>query len=124
MKITVVSVGADGRVLAEAEFGTFSANWDGEPPAAGQALEVELDIEETLVWGDTIRESAAAAPSDEQSGLTVLPGVLEDFFPDEQLAMVRIGTGLLQVETSGEPAAVGAHVELRTRDLTLHDVNL
>jgi hypothetical protein len=104
--------------------GSGWAEWSESDPAVFTEYEVELDIEEELVWGDTICEVAKqkAAIFYDNDRWTI-QGWLESIEPDG-LIFLRLGDSLAILETAGKAPAPGAFVRVRTGKVILfpHDI--
>ena len=71
----------------------LDAEWVGPPAQPGDLVDVELDIDDVLRWGDTI---AMAGAESTLRGGPRLRGTVEDHA--QQILTIRIADGLAQVE--------------------------
>jgi hypothetical protein len=71
------------------------AEWVAVPPSAGEWVDVELDIDAVLGWGDAIAVDSADAEAILRGGPR-LRGSVE--LQDQEFLTVRIAEGLLQVQ--------------------------
>jgi hypothetical protein len=79
----------------------LKAEWVGQPAQPGELVDVELDIDDMLEWGNTI--AMAGAESTLHDGPR-LRGTVEDH--EQKLLTIRIADGLLQVELNNGPVNI------------------
>jgi hypothetical protein len=128
MKVKIIRIIKEQDNSAQVTFWTASgsaqAEWVGTRPEVGGMYDAEVEVPESLVWGDGIRQVAAMEPGIATTdGTTIITGML-DSLEDDGVATVRLGDSLLLVETEGLPGRVGSSVQLATRQLRLFDANL
>jgi hypothetical protein len=109
------------------ECGTARGTWMGERPCVGGSYEAELEVPDTLVWGDNVITSAhpgcyLAADNDH----VIIQGLMEDMEPvgETTVCTLRIAASLVSIETTGTLPPAGVWVRLRTPRLLLYDVKL
>jgi len=100
-RIVAVHPGSPTSVDARVAGVCVRAVWVGKPPTADELVDVELDIDAVLRWGDSIAIDGAEGTL--RKG-PVLRGTVEQ--QDQELLTLRLAEGLLQVEVDEESAAV------------------
>ncbi|MEU8265463.1 hypothetical protein AB0C02_33325 [Micromonospora sp. NPDC048999] len=101
VRVAAVRPGAPTMVQSVLAGVRLEAEWVGPPVQPGDLVDVELDIDDMLEWGDTI--AIAGAESTLHEG-PQLRGTVEDH--EQQLLTIRIADGLLQVELNDGPAEI------------------
>jgi hypothetical protein len=125
MKIHVHKVDpATRRVAFDSAVGAAEAGWMGDLPEADRDYHVELSINDRLVWGTDIVETEAAAHriARDATGVT-LDATLESI-DDDGAGTLRLGTGLVLIDTEGPPPGAGTSVRVRIGDLVLADTGI
>lgn len=127
MRVQVVRVesGEGGvRTALKTAGGVVWTYWRGDPPTRAQFSDVELAITAPVTWGrqleivradDTANEGATSLPP----ALGCLHAVLESIDQDG-VALLRVGDGLVLVETTGAAPAPGTQLRLRACELTAY----
>ncbi|HEX8600847.1 MAG TPA: hypothetical protein VF952_20295 [Chloroflexia bacterium] len=128
MRVKVISSGhklSEGtEVTFNTEYGVGKGLWVGEVPNFRSTRDVELDVQEELIWGDTIVEvpSPEFAVS-EQGGRTILQGMIESADANE-VCVLRIGNSILLIHVTGSCPSPGMFVSVSTGCVLLYDTNL
>jgi hypothetical protein len=122
MQVTILEVVAPEamRVRFFGSVGEGIADWHGDAPRVGGSYDVELDVDQDPVWGDTLWLSADVGALPEQ-----LTGLIEVY--DETSMVLRVGDGLVQVTPVGEAplgASEGARVVIDRPHIHLWPANL
>ncbi|MEV0609901.1 hypothetical protein AB0I61_26390 [Polymorphospora rubra] len=96
---------------------SLEAGWIGSPPRSGDLVDVELDIDAVLQWGQEIAMAGAEATLDKGPRLRGTVGR-----QDQELLTLRIAHGLLQVQVDAGPADVppGTAVVVVAKHLKLY----
>jgi hypothetical protein len=120
----IVQRGEDrSSIQFESPLGSARAEWVGRPPATPAAYDVELEIDQSLAWGEDVyplphRQDRIAMVGNE----VLIQGLLERV--DNGCAVVRIGDSVLMVEPTGPSLTPGTPIGIRTNRLLLYDMNL
>jgi hypothetical protein len=128
MRIAILAVdsSSDGKpsVHFSSDLGEAWAYWSGNPPTPAQTLDVELSAGSPLTWGKDIRPAPGEAPRLEpnEGGVTVY-ATLESR-EDDGFTVLRLGPGILMVETDGDGPPAGTIVRADIQKLTLSDTNI
>ena len=95
MQTLVVAVypGAPTSVDAIVAGVSVRAEWVGIPPTAGEVVDVELDIDAVLGWGETIAIDGTEMTLRQGP---LLRGTVE--IHEQELLTVRVGEGLVTIE--------------------------
>ncbi|MBE7553949.1 MAG: hypothetical protein HS126_23025 [Anaerolineales bacterium] len=98
------------------EFGSGRGEWNGDPPVISHSYEVEFEIKEDLVWGESIVqvEHEQIPPIKYQDNVLTLYGKLEAVYPDGG-ADIRIGHSILMVVTVGSLPEINSSVQIRSK---------
>jgi hypothetical protein len=99
----------------------LQVEWIGPPPRPEASVDVELDIDVVLGWGNEIAMAGAEATLGKGP---LLRGTVEG--QEQELVMVRIANGLLQVEVEAGPTNIspGTAVVLVAEHLKLFPTGL
>ena len=130
MKIEITSINVDNKcqdliVCFMTAFGSGSGIWIGTPPKIANQYEVELDIEDVLIWNDTIKETKDknVVISYDDQGM-MLQGKVERLDSDG-IVYVRLHSSLIMIETDArKPSLPETFVSIRPERILLypHDV--
>jgi hypothetical protein len=101
VRVAAVRPGAPTMVESVLAGVRLEAEWVGPPVQPGDLVDVELDFDGMLGWGDTIAMVGDESTLHEGPRLR---GTVEDH--EQQLLTIRIADGLLQVELSGGPGDI------------------
>lgn len=125
IKINHVETSSNGDVIVSfsTQFGRAQARWASEQLPDLAEYDVELEVNDELVWGDSITLSPSKDVGIEmEEDKVLIRGVLERV-DASGVADLRLGPAVLSVETSGKPADADAVVQLICEDLELFDSN-
>ncbi|WP_033063646.1 hypothetical protein [Pseudomonas sp. GM48] len=122
MKVTidnVVQIADEVLVTFSTDFGNAAAVWSGVPPTIGACHDVELEIEESVVWG----ESAIPAPKEDCSigvmdGSINLTGKIISV-DAEGVVVFDVGGSITLIEIVGFTGAAPIFVDLKVGRLVL-----
>jgi len=126
MRITITKAHRvdDREVIAfRSPLGEAEANWEDEPPKAGRTFDVELEVDDELVWGINISPTTASEPSiAERNGKVHIVGQLTNVDSDG-VATLRLGDSWLLCQIAGDPEPVGGFLQLEVNSITLFDMD-
>jgi hypothetical protein len=123
MKITIDSVRTmttgETEVIFSCDAGRGIAFWHGAEPTSGQLIDVEMNIEEELCWGKSIREVEFS--KDEQLSVEddILIVAFIDSLDEDGVVSIRICDSIVLLETMGTPHSSPTMVEIRCHRLDL-----
>jgi uncharacterized Zn-binding protein involved in type VI secretion len=121
--VQVVKPGDEPLVEVQTPQGRVRALWHGTEIAAGDSRGVEIEISQTLRWGNDIAASQGdPAMGHDDSGKVFIVGQLEEVY-DDGVVVVRVGDAVVQVETEGDAPARGTTVRVLVDQLELWDTN-
>jgi hypothetical protein len=128
MRVHITSILKEGdqdpTVAFVTRYGGGQAIWPGIPPNVQQTYEVELDINEVLLWGGTITAVVPGEPTINQEGHDlVLRGHLDQLNLDGT-GSLRIGESIVMFDYTGEPPVAPEFVQIRTVHAIMYDANL
>ena len=121
-------------VSFDSDYGSGQAWWVGKgfvpgavpqpvAPPCDVSLDVELDCDGTLEWGDTLTVAESIFPAITLSGSKMLlHGVLES--TSDNHTVIRLGSSLMIVTAHGVPASFGSAVEIRVARLLFYPTSL
>lgn len=125
MKIEIIDVQADSSVVSfSTAFGGAVALWNGALPKPYTVHRVEVEISDTLIWGDSIEQIQENKYSlGIETGEFFLAGRLESA-ENDGYAVIRIGDYVVTAVALGYPPPLGVFVKLRTMTVILYDENI
>jgi len=121
-------------VSFDSDYGSGQAWWIGKgfvlgavpqpiAPPCNASLDVELDCDDTLEWGNTLTVAESISPAIALQGSKMyLRGILESTSDDDTI--IRIGSSLMIVTTHGVPPSVGSAVEMQIARLLFYPISL
>jgi hypothetical protein len=128
MRITILALdtSSDGkpRVRFSSDIGEAWAYWSGDPPMSGQSFDVELSAGAPLTWGVDIVPATAEGHRLETAGQCVTLHATLESREEDGFTVLRLGPGILMVETIGDAPPTGTSVQADLRELTLTDTNI
>ncbi len=103
------------------ELGTGIARWASDTPEVQRNYEVELAVEDELVWGSNVLavENNDPAIAVEMTGQIALKGYFE--MHENDFASLSIGDALMMCEVHGAPTPVATPVLVKATRLALYD---
>lgn len=127
MKIKVEKMYSDGdavRVEFSSDYGRSAAIWVGEPPITGSFYDVELDVDDDLIWGESIsttsRNTATISLEEE---LFVVVGTVISLEEDGCLS-ISVGDSVILLDVENAPTGLSGLIECRASDVKLYPTNL
>lgn len=111
----------------ESRYGAAEAIWKNEHLPLEQDYYVEFAVMSVLSWGYTIKlVHTPGFMFRRESDTIMVQGVLEHYLDETNISTVRIGEGLLDIETFGTPPLVGHNViaTIPTISLEMYDIML
>ena len=110
MRIKIAAV-EPGKVRFETAYGIAEAIWCGAAAVINHEYFVEVDIENTLVWGENV-VAAVSCPSINSVGEKVhIVGLLESV-EDDGYCVMRVGESVVPFVAMGTPPAIESPVEV------------
>lgn len=105
-------------------YGGSHGRWVGPLPSVGERYDVELTIDETLVWGETAELVDETVPRIDREGECVLlQGVLDAVYSNG-VAVLRLGSSIISFLASGTAPHPGSPIRLQAQRLSLYDTNM
>jgi hypothetical protein len=130
MRVFIRSVSRiDQRLFVEVDTpcGPCRGGWFGDAPEIGTEHDVEWTLDEAFLWGGNIRVNSKGTPSPSIEVLRDnsfrICGVLEQL-DDDGVAQIRLGDGLVMVETIGEPPPGEVPVTLDVKYIDIYPTNI
>ena len=125
MKINVLNfLEKDSVVEFAAQHGQGVAKWVGDKPIQGQSYDIELDIDDDLVWGETISlvSSDQCSISNVGQSLKLVAKIIS--CENDGCISVDLGGNVVLLDVEDTPDGVFGFVEFTARDVKLYLVNL
>ena len=126
MKIVVKNTKVvDSNIIVDflSDYGEATAIWDGDSPTDDCEYHVEVDIEDTILWGEDVTVSASNEYSIRMlENNIVLVGIL-DSTEDDGYTVIRIGECIIPFIAKGIPVTVGSFVQVISETVTLTPIN-
>ena len=127
MNITIEKTRNDGDktyVEFSSKYGRSSAVWVAEEPSLGTSYDVEFEIDDDLVWGETISTTTRDASTiDFTGGLCVIVGRVISLEKDGCLA-IALGDNVILLDVEQVPKDVSGLVECHASQVKLYPTNL
>lgn len=127
MKIKVENTYSHGdsvRVEFSSDFGRSAAIWVGKAPVTGALYDVEIDVDDDLVWGESVsttsRNKATIALEEE---LFVVVGTVISLEEDGCVS-ISVGDGVILLDVENAPKGLSGHIECRASDVKMYPINL
>lgn len=117
---TLTGSGHDRRVTVSAPGVDGSGTWFGPLPAAGESIDVELDVRAEVAWSDIVVDPPQVDRAPE--GHLSVRGAIVGLGLDGVLMLHTEGGAVVLVETTGEApvGALGKVAQLTVRDVTIY----
>ncbi len=110
-------------VAFSSSFGCAKAYWDGEEPIANSEYQVEVDINNTLVWNkDVLRHENYECAIQLKNDFILISGCI-DSIDEDGYTVLRIGDSIIPFLTTGDPFQVGTNITLSTGTITLSPID-
>lgn len=125
MEIKIIEVISEHEVVVANKYGKMNAEWIGESPKKDSIKNVEVETNDTLVWGQDIVETNDKNYKIESiDGRICLQGFLESISEDGY-TVIRLGESIICVDTEGMPLLeIGDFVTIKATHIELHDSRL
>lgn len=127
MKIKVERTSNDGNetlVDFSSNYGNSTSIWVGENPTPGRLYDVELEIDDDLVWGKNISTTTKGRTSIAlEDGMFVVVGSVISLEEDGCLSIV-VGDSVILLEVENAPEDISGLVECRALDVKVYSTNL
>ncbi|MCY9877329.1 hypothetical protein OTK59_12255 [Vibrio natriegens] len=127
MKIKVEKTYCDSdaaRVEFSSDYGRSAAIWVGEAPVTGCLYDVELDVDDDLVWGESISTTSrsTAAISLEEELFVVVGKVIS--LEEDGCVSISVGDSVILLDVENAPNGLSGLIECRASDVKLYPTNL
>lgn len=110
-------------VFFSSDFGSAKAYWDGEEPTENSKYQVEVDINNTLVWnGDILENEDQECSIQLKNGFILISGRI-DSIDEDGYTVLRIGDNIIPFIATGNPFQVGTYIKLSTVKITLSPID-
>jgi hypothetical protein len=127
MRVTLLQPAvSDGDcVLFAADGGRGAARWRGSGQAAGESVDVEMDIKDEIDWREITPAVSASEALSVHEGQMSIHGTVEDVDQDGVLTL-RIPGAVLLIDTVGEPpiGIVGQEVGFVAHDAEIYPTGI
>lgn len=119
----IIPENSNNLVFFSTDFGDAKAFWEGEEPIANKEYQVEVDINDTLIWNKDILKGDNGNYSIQlKNSLIHISGNL-DSVDDDGYAVLRIGDNIIPFIAIGEPFQVGSFIKLSTKSISLSPIS-
>lgn len=126
MRVRIKEIGKENPnnlVLFSTDFGDAKAIWEGEEPTINNEYQVEVDINETLIWNiDIIRVENGYYSIQIENDIIHISGSL-DSLDDDGYAILKIGESIIPFMAMGEPFQVGSFIKLATKIVSVSPIS-
>ncbi len=106
------------------EYGTSTALWVGEKPTLGAIYDVELEIDDDLVWGESISTTTNNRTTIglEESMFIVVGSVIN--LEEDGCLSIAVGDSVILLDVVNVPGDVSGLVECRASSVKVYSTNL
>ena len=104
--------------------GNLIGSWIGKKPESNQWYDVELDVEDELIWEHnvhTLKDGESKITAENLDNI-ILQGQLE--ISSDGFCTIKIGESLHTLEITGAPAAFQGFVQIHARRIRLYDTGI
>lgn len=126
MKIKVISVIPEKdemRVVCTTPYGKATVQWKSEVPTVNFSFDIELEIEEDLIWGKNILSSKDGEfVFEDKNGILSICGIFESI-DDDGYGILRMGDGIIPFFAIGNSFDVGVSIEINAKNISAYSVN-
>ncbi len=106
------------------EYGTSTALWVGEKPTLGAIYDVELEIDDDLVWGESISTTTNNRTTiGLEEGMFIVVGSVINLEEDGCLS-IAVGDSVILLDVVNVPGDVSGLVECRASSVKVYSTNL
>lgn len=110
-------------VAFSSSFGGAKAYWDGDEPIANSEYQVEVDINNTLVWNkDVLQHENYECSIQLKNDFILISGCI-DSIDEDGYTVLRIGDSIIPFLATGDPFQVGTNITLSTETITLSPID-
>lgn len=118
MKILIEQILANKRIIFSSEFGKGIAIWRGDDRKYKE-YEVEVDIEDDLIWGQSVKQSGHKVPSISTDGqISNFIGIFESIDADGY-SVLRIGNSIIPFFANGHAFEIGSMIEMKCNNVIM-----
>lgn len=106
------------------DLGSSRAVWAGEKPVLGSSYDVEIDIDDDLVWGEdivTASKSTCMVSSSENKFCLVAKVISSE---SDGCLSVALGNSVLLLDVEGLPGDISGVIECNASEVKLYSTNL
>ncbi len=119
----IISEDSNNFVLFSTDFGDAKAFWEGEEPVARREYQVEVDVNDTLIWHkDVLKDDNRNYSIELKNNLILISGNLESI-DDDGYAVLRIGDSIVPFIAIGEPFQVDSFIKLSIKSISLSPIS-
>ncbi len=112
------------RVEFSSDLGRSAAIWVGEAPVTGAHYDVELDVDDDLVWGESVSTTSRNKPTIAlEEELFVVVGTVISFEEDGCVS-ISLGDSVILLDVENVPKELSGQIECRASDVKLYPINL
>lgn len=125
MKVRIIDIVDEYKVVVEVDKDKFIAEWDGEKPEKNEMYDVEMDIDDELIWKTNIY---FASKDDnviiqEERGIKIVAQL--DYNKENDLATLRVYDSIVLVDVEGIGQDIyNQWVEIHCHLIRLSNVNM
>ena len=127
IKITNSSIKNDEQILVSfiSEYGVCEGIWVGDPPVLNHTYNVEINIEEDLIWGVNVFNSKEQKFILEKNTEHIKIIAQVESIEDENLCVLKLGSSILMENISGSAELKkGTFIEIKSKIIRIFDSNL
>ena len=118
MKILIEQILANERIIFSSKFGKGIATWRGDERKYKE-YEVEIDIEDDLIWGKSIKQSSQKVPLISTDGeMSNFIGIFESIDTDGY-SVLRIGNSIISFFANGHAFEIGSMIEISANNVIM-----
>ena len=118
MKIIVEKLLNENEVYFSCKYGNGIATWNGYIPEIKE-YEVEIDIEDSLLWGISIKKSNQTIPSIHiEKDFNIFIGVLESI-DEDGYSVLRMGNAIVSFFAKGNSFENNISIEIKAEKVIL-----
>lgn len=125
MKVRIIDIVDEHKVVVEVDKGKFIAEWDGEKPEKNEMYDVEMDIDDELIWKTNI---CLASKDDnviiqEERDIKIVAQL--NYNKENDLATLRVYDSIVLVDVEGIGQDIyNQWVEIHCHLIRLSNVNM
>lgn len=106
------------------EYGSSCACWVGASPIIGEVYDVELEIDDALVWGENLSQAEADKHAIAlEEDMFILTGTVISLEEDGCLS-IALGESVVLLEVYNAPEYISGLVECRASNVRMYSTNL